>query len=166
MTPRARAHRGLGFSLVESVVALAVLSVGLLGAAGMLLDSLQIHSGALRRLEATALVRDMADRIRANTSGRAQYVTRGMSANAVACAEPEGCDVAQVAAADRARFAAGALAIFAHEEFIASVEFEPAIGPAFPNRYVISLRWRDTRNAAGETDSVALQVLAQSPVAG
>jgi hypothetical protein len=43
------------------------------------------------------------------------------------------------------------------------VEFAPAIGPAVPDRYVISLRWRD---AAHDTDAVAIQVLAQMPVAG
>jgi len=39
----------------------------------------------------------------------------------------------------------------------------PAIGPAVPDRYVISLSWRD---AADVTDAVAIQVLAQLPVAG
>ena len=46
------------------------------------------------------------------------------------------------------------------------MEFAPAIGPAAPDRYVISLRWRDARDATDDTDAVALQVLAQLPVAG
>ena len=72
----------------------------------------------------------------------------------------------QLAAVDRIHFASAARALFPHQDFAASVEFAPAIGPAAPDRYVISLRWRDTRDAADDTDAVALQVLAQSPVAG
>ena len=76
MNQRVTTRGSSGFSLVESMVALAVLSVGLLGAASMLLDSLRTHAGAVRRLKATHLVRDMADRIRANTSAGAYYDTR------------------------------------------------------------------------------------------
>ena len=148
------------------MVALAVLSVGLLGAAGMLLDSLRIHSGALRRLAAAQLVRDIADRIRANAAGRDHYDTRTAAGSLVACAEPAGCDAAQVAAADRSRFVGAATALFAPHDFSATVEFVPATGPAAPERYVIVLRWRDSRDAVGEGESVALQVLAQPPVAG
>lgn len=158
---------GRGFSMLETLLALAVLSVGLLGAAAMLLDSLRIHANALHRLGATQLARDMADRIRANPHGRAHYDTRNALAIAIApdCGAG-GCDPAQRAAADRARFSSAARALFAHHHLFASVEFEPAIGPASPDRYVITLRWRDARDAAGDTNAVALQVLAQSPVAG
>jgi type IV pilus assembly protein PilV len=166
MNPPAKTRSALGFSLVEAVVALAVLSVGLLGAAGMLLDSLRTHSSALRRLTATHLVRDMADRIRANTSGRAYYDTRTALPASGACVEPEGCDAAQAAAADRARFVAAATAAFAPDDFSATVEFEPATGPATPDRYVIVLSWRSARRASSDSERVALQVLAQSPVAG
>jgi len=156
-------HRPCGFSMFEVMVALAVLSVGLLGAAGMLLDSLRTHAGALHRLGATQLACDMADRIRANPRGRLNYDTRS-AVPVETCAEA-GCDAAQLAAEDRARFASAARALFT-TDYTASVEFEPAIGPASPDRYVISLRWRDARDAADENDTVALQVMAQLPVAG
>jgi len=154
-----------GFSILEVMVALAVLSVGLLGAAAMLLDSLRTHAGALHRLGATQLARDMADRIRANPGGRSRYDTRSPAIGIEDCLPPD-CDTAQLAAADRAHFAAAARALFANRVFTASVEFEPAIGPASPDRYVISLRWRSSRDAADDHDAVALQVLAQLPVAG
>jgi type IV pilus assembly protein PilV len=155
-----------GFSLIESMVALTVLSVGLLGAAAMLLDSLRIHSGALQRLAATQLVRDMADRIRANAQGRAHYDTRSAAPGPVSCVDAPGCDVAQVARQDRSHFVAAAASLFARHEFIASVSFEPATGPAATDRYLIVLRWQDARAAPGDLQSVALQVLAQPPVAG
>jgi type IV pilus assembly protein PilV len=155
-----------GFSMLEVLLALAVLTVGLLGAAAMLLDSLGTHGGALHRVAATQLARDMADRIRANPGARALYDTRSAAPVAVDCAEPAGCEAMQLAASDRAHFASAARMLFAHQDFSASVEFAPAIGPVAPDRYVISLRWRETLDAAGDTDAVVLQVLAQSPVAG
>jgi type IV pilus assembly protein PilV len=157
-----RAH---GFSMLEVMVALTILSVGLLGAAIMLLDSLRTHAGALQRLGATQLARDMADSIRANPRGGLHYDTRNEALRVVACVAPDGCNAAQLAAADRARFASAARALFPNLDFTASVEYEPAIGPASPDRYKITLRWRDARDA-GDPFAVALQVLAQLPVAG
>jgi type IV pilus assembly protein PilV len=151
-----------GFSLVETLVALVVLSVGLLGAAGLLLDSLRGHASALRRVEASSLVRDMADRIRANPRGGAHYDT---DSPAVAeCGESIGCDSAQLAIADRAHFESASQALFPRNA-VARVEFAPAIGAATPARFHITLRWSDPRDDAG-TDSVALQVLVHAPVAG
>ncbi|HEV7608040.1 MAG TPA: prepilin-type N-terminal cleavage/methylation domain-containing protein [Steroidobacteraceae bacterium] len=155
--------RTRGFTLVEAMLSLVVLSVGLLGAAAMLLDSLRGHAVALRHLGATRLLADMADRIRANPQGGAHYGAGGSGAD---CIEPAGCDTAERAAADRASFEAAAHDLFPHELLAASVEYEPAIGPAASDRYVITLRWRDARDAGDDDTAVALQVLAQSPVAG
>jgi type IV pilus assembly protein PilV len=159
-----RRSRHRGFTLIEVLLGLVVLSVGLLGAAAMLLDSLRVHGKALQRLGATQLLLDMADRIRANPQGREHY--GASSSGSAPCVEPDGCDGAQLAAADRARFESAARALFARGLVDAIVEYEPAIGPAAPDRYVISLRWRDARDAVDDTEAATLQVLAQSPVAG
>ena len=42
-----------GFTLIESLVALLVLSIGLLGVAAMQLSSLQSNNGAFQRTQAT-----------------------------------------------------------------------------------------------------------------
>ena len=55
-----------GFTLVEAMVALLVLSIGLLGVAAMQLSSLQANNGAFQRTQATFLAQDIADRMRAN----------------------------------------------------------------------------------------------------
>jgi hypothetical protein len=46
------------------------------------------------------------------------------------------------------------------------IVYEPATGPATPDRYVITLRWRDPRSAAEADDEVVRQVLTLLPVAG
>ena len=59
-----RAQRGT--TLVETLVALLVLSIGLLGVAGLQMASLQNNRGAHLRSQASVLAYDIADRMRAN----------------------------------------------------------------------------------------------------
>jgi type IV pilus assembly protein PilV len=154
--------RPRGFTLIESLVALVVLSVGLLGAAAMLLGSLAAHAQALRHAAAVNLVRDVAERILANRAGRIAYDTRGASAAAGDCTAA--CDAAALSAADRAYFDAAARRLFPLRAPDTEILFEPAIGATAPDRYVISLRFPS--RLAGATEGVALTVLAWTPVAG
>jgi type IV pilus modification protein PilV len=152
-----------GFTLIESLVALVVLSVGLLGAAATLLGSLAAHAEALRRATAVVLVRDVAERIRLNSLGRASYDTRSPTAGADCAVDP--CDAPTLAAADRAHFVDAARAVFSLTDTQADIRFEPATGPAAPDRYDITLRY-PVRSQPGAMDGVALTVLVYAPVAG
>lgn len=67
-----------GFTLVEAMVALLVLSVGLLGIAALYVETLRASRSALLRTQAVTLASDLADRIRANR----------VPANAYACGNP------------------------------------------------------------------------------
>ena len=62
-----------GFSLVESMVALVVLSIGMIGIAALYGQGLSASRTALNRTQAVNLVADMADRIRVNRIGQANY---------------------------------------------------------------------------------------------
>jgi type IV pilus assembly protein PilV len=55
-----------GTTLIETLVALLVLSIGLLGVAGLQMSSLQNNRGAHMRSQAQVLAYDIADRMRAN----------------------------------------------------------------------------------------------------
>jgi type IV pilus assembly protein PilV len=68
LTTRRGAPRSVqrGTTLVETLVALLVLSIGLLGVAGMQMTSLQNNRGAHLRSQAQVLAYDIADRMRAN----------------------------------------------------------------------------------------------------
>jgi type IV pilus assembly protein PilV len=55
-----------GFTLLEVLVSILVLSFGLLGIAGLLLSTVQNNTIAAQRTTATFLAQDMADRIRQN----------------------------------------------------------------------------------------------------
>jgi type IV pilus assembly protein PilV len=65
--------RTQGFTLVEALVALVVLSIGMLGIAALYVESLRAGRTALIRTQAVNLASDMADRIRANRTGGASY---------------------------------------------------------------------------------------------
>ncbi len=55
-----------GLTLIEVMVALIVLSIGILGLATLQTTSLNFNNGASQRTQATALAYDMADKMRAN----------------------------------------------------------------------------------------------------
>ena len=55
-----------GLTLVEILIALLILSIGLLGLAGLQTLSLKFNTSAYYRTQATALAYDFADRMRAN----------------------------------------------------------------------------------------------------
>jgi type IV pilus assembly protein PilV len=59
-------RRSRGFTFVETLVALLVLSIGLLGVAALQLSSLRTNHSASLRSQATLLAYDMVDRMRAN----------------------------------------------------------------------------------------------------
>jgi type IV pilus assembly protein PilV len=60
--------RAAGFTLIEALVALVVLSIGLLGVAGLQLTGLRASSSAGSRTQASYLADDILDRMRANRS--------------------------------------------------------------------------------------------------
>jgi type IV pilus assembly protein PilV len=57
-----------GFTLLETLVALIVLSVGLLGVAGMQIVGLRANMSAASRTQASYLADDIIDRMRANNT--------------------------------------------------------------------------------------------------
>ena len=59
-------RKSKGFSLVEVLIALVIMSVGMLGIAGLYVHSMQAGRTSLFRHHAVTLAGDIADRIRAN----------------------------------------------------------------------------------------------------
>jgi type IV pilus assembly protein PilV len=159
--PRVKRHAG--FALIEVLVALVLLSLGLLGAGHMLLAALQSQADALHEMAAAQLVRDMADRIRANPRAGAAYDWREAEPPAASCELAAPCAAPQLAALDLAHFLAAAQRALPGVETRAQVEFEPAIGPAAADRFAITLSWRGPRD--DDIRVVALSLLAP-PVAG
>jgi type IV pilus assembly protein PilV len=89
-----------GFSLVEVLVALFVLSIGLLGLAALQTTGLRLNHQSYQRTQATLEAYDIIDRIRANPAGMTAgvYDNIDLSPNpsAVDCMAA-GCDTTQMA---------------------------------------------------------------------
>lgn len=86
-----------GFTMVEFLVSVVVLSIGLIGLAGLQLTSLRDNSRAYMRSQASVLASDLADRVRANPA--ANYTSVTASEN-TACLSAPGCTATQMAQRD------------------------------------------------------------------
>lgn len=64
-------QRQRGFTLMEVLVSMVVLSIGLLGLAGMQVNGLKSNNSSYQRTQASLLANEMIDRIRANRAGLA-----------------------------------------------------------------------------------------------
>ncbi len=78
-----------GLTLVEVMIALLVLSIGILGLASLQTVSLNFNAGASQRTQATVLAYDMADRMRSNRQAAlGGAYTIAVQSPAPACAAP------------------------------------------------------------------------------
>jgi len=94
-------RRASGFSMVETLVALVVLAVGLIGMASLFATSVRSGGSAIARMQAVALANDLADKIRANPTAGAAYA--GSAANGTCATKAFGaisCNPATMAADD------------------------------------------------------------------
>ncbi len=93
-----------GFTLLEILIAVVVLSVGLLGLAALQNTGTRVNHSAQLRSLATQLAYDMLDRMRANQAGvRAGYYHLP-SAASNGCYSGTNCTPAQLAAEDIAQW--------------------------------------------------------------
>ncbi|MEZ5458308.1 MAG: type IV pilus modification protein PilV [Steroidobacteraceae bacterium] len=171
--PRRAPHRGQrGVTLVESLVALLVLSVGMLGIAALFVSSVRYNRTALLRTQAINLVSDMADRIRANATARAAYdlPSYGTAPATLDCAPSDSaagdnCTIAQLAEDDLARWIAAVQAALpppGDDDPPALVEFTPAAGGG-PDRYTVQVRWQEPGETAPFAYSGEVLVMPRTP---
>jgi len=93
-----------GFTLLEVLIALLVLSIGLLGLAALQTVGLRSNQVATLRTQATHAVYDISDRMRANPPGLTQANAYYVIAISTAPAMTVNCDAAACAPAQTAAF--------------------------------------------------------------
>lgn len=135
----ARGHSARGFTMVEVLVALAVLAIGLLGIAALYLDSLRAGRTAIYRSQAVNLAADLADRIRANRGAVLGYeVALGDEPEAVPQCDAGGpCTRDEMAQNDLAVWKASL------EALLPEGQGSVAVTPGNPNVYVITVQWTE-----------------------
>lgn len=139
-----RARRQRGISIVESLVALVVIAVGMLGIAGLYLTSLQSSRSAKLRAQAVQLAGSIADRIRSNRNGATAYATARYGAGpAEHDCEADRCTPAEIAEDDLAVWLADIReSLPGADRVTGTVVVTDRARPQTDN-YVISVTWRE-----------------------
>ncbi|MGB5511340.1 MAG: type IV pilus modification protein PilV [Woeseiaceae bacterium] len=102
---RAIRRQQSGFTLIEVMVSVLVLSIGLVGVAALQGVSLKNTQSAFMRSQATALAYDLADRMRANVlSARTGLYNPGTAASVAGCKSTTGCTAQDMAKHDLAEW--------------------------------------------------------------
>ena len=147
-----------GMSLVECLVALLVLTIGLLGMARLMIEGLRNGRLALVRTQAVTLVSDMTDRIRANPEGRHAYdcasylggpTEQGCAPTSTA--PGTNCSAIQLAEDDLARWQSAArtkVPLISDNRCAANVVYTPPAAPNEPAQYSVSLSWNEPSESA------------------
>jgi type IV pilus assembly protein PilV len=128
--------RNRGFTLVEVLVALVVMSVGMLGIAALYLEGLRAGRTAMNRTTAVTLAADMADRIRANKAAGAAYAGTGPGIDGNCINGASDCTASQLAEDDWFTWRSE-LAAQLPEGSTGEID---VAGPA-PDTYTITVAW-------------------------
>lgn len=154
-----RKVREHGFSIVEVLVALVVLSVGMLGIAGLYVTSLRAGGSALLRTQAVNLAADMADRIRSNPTAGAAYAGAAGNNNCVG-SNPGSCSAAQLAADDLFRWNQQVTTLLPDNDGNAATpQWAIAVGAGSrPRTYTITINWREPGETADLTYALTMQI--------
>jgi len=130
-------HHTAGFTLVEVLVALVVISVGMLGVAVLFADGIRLNRTSLYRTTAVALATDMAERIRSNQDANYAGFGPGQPGN---CNIGPTCTPDQLAADDWWLWRQS-LNTYLPTGTIAEIVKSPAGPGNRMNRFDISLSW-------------------------
>lgn len=131
-----------GFTLLEVLVAMLVLSIGLLGLAGLMASSMRNNQSAYHSTQATWLAYDILDRMRANSTG----ALAGAYGAANALGAPANCSTAAPSGSIAAQDIGGWKNMIA----CALPQGDGAITVTPANRQVrITVQWNDSRATNG-----------------
>jgi len=141
-----------GFSLIEALVTLSVVSIGLLGVAGLQTSTQQYSRNAYYHTQATIISHDMSERIRANPVAlMAKNYHRISPQKTNSCTTNLGCNPQQMAGNDSFEWTQIIKAQLPQGHGIVCIDSSPNDGsvnsPACDNNgsyYAIKLWWYDT----------------------
>jgi type IV pilus assembly protein PilV len=137
-----------GFSLVEVLITLVIMSVGMLGIAGLYVQSMQAGRTSMLRHHAVTLASDVADRIRANPRAAVAYIDPVGADNNCVLGGVD-CSPAQMAAHDILVWKAQAADTLPGGDV--TIVFDNSV---VPPTYEITISW----NEPGQTPSFVINI--------
>lgn len=150
-------QRQSGFTLIEVLVAALLLSIGLVGLAGLQGASLMSNQSSFMRSQVTALAYDLADRMRANVQGaNANRYDPSAAKSIGACKTTTGCSVRQLARNDLAEWNTAIAAYLPDGQGWVCIDSTPDDGASAANpqcdgtgtNFAIKIWWDDNRDGA------------------
>lgn len=161
-----------GFTLIEVLVSVLVLSIGLVGVAALQGVSLKNTQSAFMRSQATALAYDLADRMRANViAARTGLYDPGTAAAVTGCKSTTGCTAQDMAKHDLAEWNAAIATYLPMGQGFVCVDSTPndgasAASPACDDsgtQLTVKIWWDDNRDGtinmtATNTERLAIMV--------
>jgi type IV pilus assembly protein PilV len=141
-----------GFSLVEVLIALVIMSVGMLGIAGLYVESMQAGRTSSFRHNAVTIASDVADRIRANPRGAVDYEGAGGNNNCVL--GNVDCNPQQMAANDIDLWARQATATL--PQGAVAITYDDTVNPP---EYTIVVSWTEAGAPTPPTYTIVIPVL-------
>lgn len=152
---RAARRRSRGFTLLEVLIALVILSIGLLGIAGLQSVGLRGSHSAYLTSQASLLAYDMADRIRANAAGISVKIPEG-TILAPSC--PETLAASPLVEVDLQEWACSISELLPE----GSGEIERS-GSGIPGAvtYTITVTWQDRLQEEGATDPWSYELVVE-----
>ena len=149
-----------GTSLLEVLIAVVILSIGMLGLAGLQLTGLRVNQGAMQRSQASVLAYDILDRMRGDkeVANGGEYdvvvvdeeesITTTMSAALIAAKKNE--NLSQWGAAIRDSLPGGAAMICRTDN--------PALAvcTGSGDNFIVRIDWADENDRSGTVQSVTV----------
>ncbi len=147
--------RQSGFTLIEVLVSVLILSIGLIGVAGLQAVSLKNNQSAFMRSQASALAYDLADRMRSNVlSADTSLYDPATAAPISACSTPTGCTPQELARNDLDEWDAAIATYLPMGEGFVCIDSTPNDGTAVADpqcdglgtQHSVKIWWDDNRD--------------------
>ncbi len=163
-------HSQRGFSLLEVLIAVMIVSVGFLAAARMQIEGMRASQNAYFVSQANFMVREMTDRMRANTlgviDGHYQNIETSTLTSLPGCVESgTECSPAQIASADLAMWSRHLHPSTAAVGFIPTLPSSNEVDAkgtisydADDDVYTVSVEWSESMGGTGAARSLSVQV--------
>jgi len=131
-----------GFTLIEVMVAVLVLSIGLLGIASLQATSLRNNNDSSMQTRAAYIASDMAERMRANSGSATAYPAATLASPAPGDCTTVSCSPTQMVNNDVAEW----------NQLLASLpKGQGTVTDAGGGLFTITVRWDEARNDASGT---------------
>jgi type IV pilus assembly protein PilV len=143
--------RARGATIVEVLVAFVVLSIGMLGLAGLFAVTLRSSGNAIQRVLAVDLASDIADRIRANRRAGSAYTAAPVAADDKCVGESSvTCSAEEMAKNDVWLWRQQIARAFPGGTAMGTIGYSGGSSPIAPSTYTIQVTWKDRPRSNGE----------------